>query len=192
MAINLSFLSETLSPVSKGSAAQPAAAVACLRRFGETQPSQCHLSPSFLGSGEGVAYYFTVYVSWSDSLIRPGGHLLWYRLCLWPLFLVVVYTASFLWRFSKWWKPKSYWVCLLFFGFFLVFFPPPSTSANSQWLWHQWFWFSVERMWGGDSPMPHWCYSGGQSGFFSLFSEVLNYFDTVTKLLDWGSHESSS
>lgn len=76
MVINLSFLSETLSPVSQGSAAQLAAAVACLRHLRETQPIQCHLSPSVLRSGEGVAYYFTVYVCWSDSLIRPGGYLL--------------------------------------------------------------------------------------------------------------------
>lgn len=67
------FLSETLSPVSGDSAVQSAVAVACLRHFGETLPIQCHLSPSFLGA-VGVAYYFTVYVTWSDSLIRPGGY----------------------------------------------------------------------------------------------------------------------
>jgi len=74
MAINLSFLSENLSPISEGSAAQPAAAVVCLRHLGEPQPILCHLCPSFLVSGEGVAYYFTVYVSWSDRLIKPGGY----------------------------------------------------------------------------------------------------------------------
>jgi len=40
--------------------------------------------------------------------------------------------------------------------------------------------------------MPHQHYSGVQIGFYSCFSEVLNYFDTVTKPLDWGSRESNS
>lgn len=149
MAINLSSLSETLSPVSEGSAAQPAAAVACLRHFGEIQPIQCHLSPSFLGSGEGVAYYFTVYVSWSDSLTRPGGYLLWYHLCdhcfSWCIQL-------HFWEDSARAGSPNHTEA----GFFFAFAPPPapflSTSANSQWLWHQWFWFSLEQMWGGDSP----------------------------------------
>lgn len=73
---NLSFLSETLSPVSEVSSAQPAVAVVSLRDFWETQPIQCHLSLSVLGSGEVVAYCFTVYAIWSDSLIRQGGYLL--------------------------------------------------------------------------------------------------------------------
>lgn len=160
MEINLCFLSETLSPVSEGSSAQPAVAVVSLRHFWETQPIQCHLSLSFLGSGEVVAYCFTVYAIWTDSLIRQGGCLLWYCLGLQPLFLAVVYTASFLWRFSNCCKIKSFQGCFLGDAFFLCLFSLfvffflsfPSTSANSQWLWHQWVWFSVEQMWWGDNP----------------------------------------
>lgn len=126
MEINLSFLSETLSPVSEGSSAQPAVAVVSLRDFWETQPIQCHLSLSFLGFGEVVAYCFTVYAIWSDSLIRQGGYILWYCLCLWPLFLAMVYTASFLGRFSNCCKIKSSqgffsWCC-----YFLCLFYGPS------------------------------------------------------------------
>lgn len=181
MEINLSFLSETLSPVSEGSSAQSAVAVVSLRHFWETQPIQCHLSLSSLEYGEVVAYCFTVYAIWSDSLIRQGGYLLWYCLCLWPLFLAVVYTASFLWRFSNCCKTKSFQSVFLgvffFFAFsslffFFSFFPFPFTSAHSQWLWHQWVWFSVEQMWGGDSLCCP--YSGVWMGFYSCFSEVLN------------------
>lgn len=49
-------------------------------------------------------------------------------------------------------------------------------------------WANVRRW----QPMPHRRYSGGWIRFYSHFSEVLNYFDTVTKPLDWGSRESSS
>lgn len=184
MSINLSFLSQTLSPISKGSAAQCAAAVPCLRHFWETQPIQCHLSPSFLGSGEGVAYYFTVYASWNDSLIRQGGYFLWYCLCLWPLPLIVVHMASFLWRFSKHLEPQSYWDCVVSFGWVLVFyflflslspyickFPVNLTSMVLVFCW------ANVRRW---QPMPHRHCWGGRIGFCSQFSEVLNYFDTVT------------
>lgn len=150
MAINLFFLFETLCPVSEGSAAQSAVAVSCLRHFGETQPIQCHLSPFCLGSEEGVAYYFTVCLSWNDSLIRPRGYLLWYCLCLWPLFLIVVYTASFLWRFSSHWKPKSYLA-----GFLLLFFSPLYTSCKSSVTLTStvlvFCWANVRRW----QPMPH-------------------------------------
>lgn len=121
MEINLSFLSETLSPVSEGSSAQSAVAVVSLRHFWETQPIQCHLSLSSLEYGEVVAYCFTVYAIWSDSLIRQGGYLLWYCLCLWPLFLAVVYTASFLWRFSNCCKTKSFQSVFLGVFFFFAF-----------------------------------------------------------------------